>query len=767
MRIKTQFIVTMVLFAVILVIVAASAIMTNRQVERAGEQERIAAGIAQGAGELGHLSNDYLIYRESQQLARWQSRFAAFSGQVAALRVDTPEQQALVANIRANRDRMKAVFDSTPLAVPERPAGNQSAVPNLAFLQVSWSRMAVQTQALAADAMRLSQLLRQKMDRLTERRTILMYTMVGLFGVFLLISYLFTYRRILKSMAKLQAGAAIIGSGNLDFSVEDGKNDEMGELSRAFNRMTGDLKAVTASKVDLEREIDERRRAEEELRRQREWLRVTLASIGDAVIAADAASRVTFMNAVAETLTGWPLQEASARPVAEVFNIVNEYTRKAVESPVTKVLEEGVIVGLANHTILLRRDGTEVPIDDSGAPIRDAGGKTLGVVLVFRDITERRRAEEAVRRNEAELIEAQGLAHIGNWYWDAKTDATTGSDELLRIYGLDPETQTMPAFREQRGRLYPVESWERVNEAVERTLETGIGYELDVEAIRDGKAIWITTRGEVARDAHGRIVGLRGTVQDITERKWVERIQAEHAARLDEINKELESFSYSVSHDLRAPLRAITGYSQMILKRQGEQFDEETRRRFQLILDNAGMMGRLIEDLLAFSRLGRQAVAKRSLDMADLIGEVWEELLAITPCREMALKTGPMPAALGDRTLIRQVYGNLLGNAVKFTQSREAAVIEAGSYVKDSEVVYYIRDNGVGFDMQFYDKLFGVFQRLHTDEEYKGTGIGLALVQRIVHRHGGRVWAEGKVGEGATFFFTLPRIEAGSISEEK
>ena len=243
---------------------------------------------------------------------------------------------------------------------------------------------------------------------------------------------------------------------------------------------------------------------------------------------------------------------------------------------------------------------------------------------------------------------------------------------------------------------------------------------------------------------------------DITNIKKAQKLAEQNQIQLEITNKELESFSYSVSHDLRAPLRAITGYSQMILRKQGERFDEETRRRFQMISDNAEMMGRLIDDLLAFSRLGGQAVTKNRLDMEELIREVWQELLAIHTDREMILKMGPMPAPLGDRTLIRQVYVNLLGNAVKFTQKREAARIEVGSCIKDNETAYYVRDNGVGFDMKYYDKLFGVFQRLHSDEEYKGTGIGLALIKRIINRHGGRVWAEGQVDEGATFFFTLP-----------
>jgi len=395
MRLRTQFIITMLLFGTILVIIAASAIITSKQIEKAAQQERIAAHIAEGIGELTYLSNDYLIYGESRQLKRWHSRFDAFSAEVAALRSDRPEQQALVANIRANQDRMKEVFDSAASAMGTRLRDVDPTV-----LHLSWSRMAVQSQGLVSDATRLSRLLRQQMDQLTRTRTALMYLVVGLFGLFLLGGYMLTYRRILKSIGTLRDGTAVIGSGNLDFMIEEEKNDEIGDLARAFNRMTTDLKAVTASKTDLEKEMGERQRAEIALRESEQRWATTLASIGDAVIATNIDGKITFMNAVAEGLTGWTLRDAAAMPVTEVFNIINEQTRLQVESPVTKVLREGMIVGLANHTILARRDGIEVPIDDSGAPIKGVDGKTTGVVLVFRDITERKSAEEALRESE-------------------------------------------------------------------------------------------------------------------------------------------------------------------------------------------------------------------------------------------------------------------------------------------------------------------------------------------------------------------------------
>jgi PAS domain S-box-containing protein len=206
-----------------------------------------------------------------------------------------------------------------------------------------------------------------------------------------------TYRRILKSIETLRARTAIIGSGNLDFIIEEKENDEIGDLSRAFNRMTTNLKAVTASKADLEREVTERKRAEEDLRRQREWLRVTLSSIGDAVIASDTEGRITFLNPVAVALTGWQLEETLGQPIRNVFRIINEKTRMSGEDLVARVLDEKRVVGLANDTALVAKDGREVPIEDSAAPILDSAGSVIGVVLVFHDVTEKRRAQAALR----------------------------------------------------------------------------------------------------------------------------------------------------------------------------------------------------------------------------------------------------------------------------------------------------------------------------------------------------------------------------------
>jgi PAS domain S-box-containing protein len=255
-----------------------------------------------------------------------------------------------------------------------------------------------------------------------------------------------------------------------------------------------------------------------------------------------------------------------------------------------------------------------------------------------------------------------------------------------------------------------------------------------------------------------RLVAIRAAAE--LERRDTEEELKRRADRLEEANKELESFSYSVSHDLRAPLRAIDGYSRMILKKQGDQFDEDTKNKFNVIRESTRTMGQLIEDLLTFSHLARLDPSVSKLDMQGLFRTAWQELQRDNPDRVMTLKIDRLPQCMGDKKLMTQVCINILSNAVKFTRPRNVALIETGGYLEGNECVYFVKDNGAGFDMAYHDKLFGVFQRLHSNIEYEGTGIGLALVKRIINRHGGRIWAEGEVDRGATFYFTLPKQQS-------
>jgi light-regulated signal transduction histidine kinase (bacteriophytochrome) len=270
------------------------------------------------------------------------------------------------------------------------------------------------------------------------------------------------------------------------------------------------------------------------------------------------------------------------------------------------------------------------------------------------------------------------------------------------------------------------------------------------------------------RNAQGAIIGYLLIGTDNTAR-WkaeeaVQQLYAEleqrviqRTAELETANKELEAFSYSVSHDLRTPLRAVDGYSQAVLEDYGPQLPEAGRRQLQTIREGAQRMGALIDDLLTFARLNRQEMSKRPVDTGRLVRSTLDELGFPWPNRRIEVHVGDLPASSGDPVLLKQVWMNLLSNALKYTGKREKAAVEIGCMKTNGADTFFVRDNGTGFDMRYADKLFGVFQRLHRVEDYEGTGVGLAIVQRIVHRHGGRVWADSVVDRGATFYFTLEK----------
>ena len=227
--------------------------------------------------------------------------------------------------------------------------------------------------------------------------------------------------------------------------------------------------------------------------------------------------------------------------------------------------------------------------------------------------------------------------------------------------------------------------------------------------------------------------------------------------KLEDANNELEAFAYSVSHDLRVPLRAIDGFSRIVIEDYENELDEEGVRLLEVVRENTKKMGQLIDDILLLSRAGRQEMKITELNMTSLAKNIYSNFHQDTEGRTVIFTVDDLPKIKGDRVLLTQVLTNLIGNAIKFTQDKNITKIEVGFNTDKDDYIFFVKDNGAGFDMKYYDKLFGLFQRLHTQEEFSGTGVGLSIVQRIISRHGGRVWGEGKVGEGATIYFSLPK----------
>ncbi|MGA2332792.1 MAG: PAS domain S-box protein [Syntrophales bacterium] len=402
---------------------------------------------------------------------------------------------------------------------------------------------------------------------------------------------------------------------------------------------------------------------------------------------------------------------------------------------------------------LIGKDGSLFDALIDTIVVIDGEGKFDHYRSAVTDITEITRAE-ALRESE---IRYRGL-------YESTRDGMVMTDTEGHILQCNRAYSDMLGYTEEEIRDLTYQQttpakWHDTEKDIinNKVLKTGYSDIYEKEYIRkDGTVFPIFMRMWAIEDETGNITGMWGIVSNITERKRVEMELAERTKQLEAANKELESFSYSVAHDLRAPLRAIDGFARIILRKQGDKFDKDTLDKFNVIRSNTHMMGQLIDDLLAFSRLGKKHMSLAILDMDDLVREIWKEIQNMNPARNMVLTANSIPSGYGDRALIKQVYINLLSNAVKFTKYRDTTHIEAGGYSDGNEVVYYVRDNGIGFDMEYCDKLFGVFQRLHRSDDFEGTGVGLAIIQRIVHRHGGRVWAEGKVNEGATFYFSLP-----------
>jgi PAS domain S-box-containing protein len=377
------------------------------------------------------------------------------------------------------------------------------------------------------------------------------------------------------------------------------------------------------------------------------------------------------------------------------------------------------------------------------------------------EITERRLAEEALRASERKFRSVV----------ESATDAIVLADNAGNILAWNKGAQAIFRYDEAEllgeslTRLMPERYRDAHRRGLERFRSTGesrvIGRPVQLQGLRkDGSEFPL----ELALSSWqaGEDTFYSGIIRDMTVRQQAEEAirtlnQAleQRVAELKAANQELAAFSYSIAHDLRTPLRAINSFSRILLEDYAPQLDAEAQGYLQRVSANALRMGRLIDDLLAFGQLNHTPLRKRLVAPTDLVREVLEDLRPECAHRQVELVIRDLPACQADPALLKQVWANLVGNALKFTRGRPVARIEVGSHEQAGERVYFVRDNGVGFEIQYADKLFGVFQRLHHAEGYEGTGVGLALTQRVVHRHGGRIWTEAEVDQGATFFFTL------------
>ncbi|HEY3853412.1 MAG TPA: PAS domain S-box protein [Verrucomicrobiae bacterium] len=526
-------------------------------------------------------------------------------------------------------------------------------------------------------------------------------------------------------------------------------------------------KIIGASKIA--RDISKERKARERLRQSEEWFRVTLSSIGDAVIATDADANITYMNSVAEELTGWSSSEVTGKPLESVFRIVNERTRQIVENPVARVLQHGAVVGLANHTVLIRKDGTERPIDDSGAPIRGAGSEVVGVVLVFRDVAEHRTAEltslrlAAIVQNSDDAIISKNLQGI----------VMSWNEGAQRIFGYTPEEIVGRSILT----LIPSEMHSQEPEILARLQRGERILHFETERVaKSGKRIAVSLTISPIKDAEGHVIGASKIARDITEQKAVqEALQkaktqlelhaeqlegtvAERTKTLQKTVEELESFSYSLSHDMRAPLRTIQSFLEIVLNDQEQRITGEGQRLLRTAVKTAERMDKLILDLLSFVRVSRSPIVLKSVNAGPILRSIIEDRPAFQPPKAVIEIENGLPEVEGDATSLSQCLTNLLDNAVKFVAPGVTPHVRIRSESRNDRVRIWVEDNGIGIDPESQHQLFKVFQRINASS-YEGTGIGLALVHKAAERMGGEVGVESELGKGSRFWLDLQKAQ--------
>jgi PAS domain S-box-containing protein len=566
-------------------------------------------------------------------------------------------------------------------------------------------------------------------------------------------------RRVTRPILALAEVAKAV-SEHGDYSIRARKlsTDETGLLTEAFNQMLARIEEQT-----------EALRKDEEIR---SFLAAIVESSEDAIVGKDLEGKVISWNAGAERMFGYTAEEM----VGQSITRVQSPDRPEEEA---HILEEAKR-GRTRHyeTVRVRKDGQRLELSLTVFPIRDGRGDIIGISSTARDITEGKRAERLIQESRARLAGIIGSA----------MDAIISVDEGQRITIFNEAAEKMfgcsagAALGQLLDRFIPVRSRQAHRRFVAEFGRTGVtsramGSLQPITGLRaDGEEFPIE-----ASISHIEIGGQRVytvILRDITERKRAEdqirELNAELEQRVEErtaeltaANNELESFTYSVAHDLRAPLRHIDAFSNLLHEDYEAALPEEAQHYLQSIRSSAGKMSLLVDDLLNLARVGRQELRRQPTPLSGLVNEVLADLKEEIAGRKLEWHIEPLPAVECDPGLMKQVFANLLSNAVKYTRPRPVAVIEVGCLRNNTHTAVFVRDNGVGFNMKYADKLFGVFQRFHRAEEFEGTGVGLATVDRIVRKHGGHIWAEAAVDKGATFFFTVAGLELAAKAEQQ
>jgi PAS domain S-box-containing protein len=576
---------------------------------------------------------------------------------------------------------------------------------------------------------------------------------------------------------------------------KDGKKIDISATISPIRDSNGAI--VGASKIA--RDITERKRAEEALRESENHLNGILQSATDSIITVDGQQRIVLFNATAEKVFRCPAKEALGQPIER---FVPQRFRSAHAAHIGHFGKTGVTnrtMGALSALWAVRADGEEFQIEASISQVESSGKKLFTVIL--RDVTERKQAEEKLVTQAEELVrQAEELtrsqqaleaqSRMMQSVLDSMAEGLVAADEqgqfiiwnpaAERILGLGAANLPTPQWSEHYGLFlddrvtpFPPDQLPLVR-AIRGEASTAQIFVRNPEL---AEGVWIEASGGPLMDKAGIVRGGVVAFRDITQKRSseheIQRLNselelrvAERTAQLEEANKELESFTYSVAHDLRAPLRHIAGFSGILVEEFSPVLNAEAQRYLGRIQEGTQRMGRLVDELLTLAKVGRQPLNLQIAGLNSIVQEVIGMLQPDVEGRQVEWKIADLPFVECDPGLLRQVFQNLISNALKYSRPRSHAVIEIGQILQNEQSVVFVRDNGVGFSMKYADKLFGVFQRLHRSEDFEGTGVGLATVQRIIKKHQGKVWGEAELDKGATFYFTLGGLQPAEAKKE-
>jgi PAS domain S-box-containing protein len=508
------------------------------------------------------------------------------------------------------------------------------------------------------------------------------------------------------------------------------------------------------------REATQQAQAEQELRFQEELYHRIVEDMPALVCRFLPDGTLTFVNQLYCQYFNLPKEELEGK---NFFTFIPEEEQEGVRRHYASLDQQNPVVTYTHQ--VKAPDGSLRWQRWTDRALFDDLGRAVEYQSIGTDITQSHLSQLELESTQNMVTQTLRAANAGAWEWDIKTNHSKWSDENFLVLGLEPGS-IQPSYQSWYNCIHP-DDRKRVAAQMMNAIEHRANLDIEFRVIwPDHSVRWLRSIGKLGQDAAGEPEKMIGIQIDITAQKQIEqeirslneqleqRVQ-ERTEELQAANRDLEAFAYSVSHDLRAPLRGVAGYARLLKLDFGASLPSEAHELLEKIQNYSQLMSKLIDDLLNFSRLGRKEITLQPVNIKLLAQTVLQRLLEQEKDRQIEVQVGDLPPAQADTALLEQVLVNLLNNALKYTRHKPVATVEVGWLLQDGRTVYFVRDNGVGFDMEYADQLFGVFKRLHPTDEFEGTGIGLANVKRIIERHGGKVWAQAEVNRGATFYFTL------------